>query len=157
MISPTQLDAMVIHLPIALLIAGFLFELISRLYKKEFFQHAGFFLLILGTLFTITSYILGDAALSNIEGATSNTSMVLHEKATTISLWLAVITTAIYAAIFYLEYNMRWLKTIALLFFAGVVTSIVRADYLEGQMQYKHWAGMERSIQHFPYMDKEIT
>lgn len=104
MIYSTQLQAMVIHFPIALLIFGFIFELISRLYKKEFFQHAGFFALVLGTLFTITSYIIGDASLQNIEGAALNTSTGLHETATTISLWLTIITTAIYAAMFYLEY-----------------------------------------------------
>ncbi len=155
MISTTHLHAMVIHFPIALLLAGFLFELTSRFYKKEFFQQAGFYLLILGTLGTVTSYIIGNAAGQGMEEGALNNAMELHEQAATISLWLTIITTLIYAGIYYFKFTRRWLRTMAFLFFAGVVASIARTGYLGGQLVYKHGAGVELSLPDFSNPDEK--
>lgn len=62
MISATHLHAMVVHFPIALLMAGFLSEVIAFFYKKMFFRQAAFYLLLLGALGTIVSYLAGNAA-----------------------------------------------------------------------------------------------
>ena len=46
MITAPHLHAMVIHFPIALLIVGFLLELISILTKNLFFKKVSFYLLL---------------------------------------------------------------------------------------------------------------
>ena len=62
MITAPHLHAMVIHFPIALLMAGFLSELIALFSKKQFFKNASFYLLILGALGAIVAYVSGSYA-----------------------------------------------------------------------------------------------
>ena len=62
MISATHFHAMAVHFPIALLMAGFLSELIVLFIKKTFFRQAAFYLVILGALGSIVSYLAGKVA-----------------------------------------------------------------------------------------------
>jgi uncharacterized membrane protein len=60
MFDTTHIHPMIVHFPIALIIVGFLADLIGILLKKEFFSRTGFYLLILGTLGAVTAYITGN-------------------------------------------------------------------------------------------------
>ncbi len=62
MIDTTHIHPMIVHFPIALLIVGFLFDLIGTFVKKDFYSKAGFYLLILGTLGVVAAYFSGDLA-----------------------------------------------------------------------------------------------
>lgn len=149
MVSSTHLHAMVVHFPIALLLVGFLFETISFFYKKEFFRQSAFYLLMLGMLGTVVSYLAGNAAGEGMEEGPLNTAMELHEQAATISLWLTIITALVYAGVYFLKYNRSWLRIIAVSLFAGVIGSIARTGYLGGQLVYKHGAGVELALPDF--------
>ncbi len=46
MFDTSHLHPMIVHFPIALLIIGFLFDLAGVISKKDFFNKAGFYLLI---------------------------------------------------------------------------------------------------------------
>ena len=153
MISSTHLHAMVVHFPIALLLVGFLFETISFFYKKEFFRQSAFYLLILGMLGTVASYLAGNAAGEGMEEGALSKAMELHEQAATISLWLTIMTALVYAAIYFLKYKRTWLRIIAVLLFAGVIGSIARTGYLGGQLVYKHGAGVELALPDFSNPD----
>jgi uncharacterized membrane protein len=155
MISSTHLHAMVVHFPIALLMVGFLFETISFFYKKEFFRQSAFYLLILGMLGTVASYLAGNAAGEGMEEGPLNKAMELHEQAATISLWLTIITALVYGGIYFLKYNRSWLRIIAVLLFAGVIGSIARTGYLGGQLVYKHGAGVELALPDFSNPDEK--
>ncbi len=154
MISSTHLHAMVVHFPIALLIVGFLFESISFFYKKEFFHQSAFYLLILGTLGTIVSYLAGNAAGEGMEEGSLSKAMELHEQAATISLLLTVITALVYGVIYFLKYNRSWLRIAGVLLFAGVIGSIARTGYLGGQLVFKHGAGVELALPDFSNPDE---
>lgn len=155
MISSTHLHAMVVHFPIALLLVGFLFEVISFFYKKDFFRQSAFYLLLLGMLGTVASYLAGKAAGEGIEEGPLNKAMELHEQAAAISLWLTIITTLVYAGIYFLKYNRSWPRIIAVLLFAGVIGSIARTGYLGGQLVYKHGAGVELALPDFSNPDEK--
>ncbi len=155
MISSTHLHAMVVHFPIALLLVGFLFEAISFFYKKEFFRQSAFFLLILGMLGTVVSYLVGNAAGEGIEEGSLKKAMELHEQAATISLWLTIVTALVYAGIYFLKYNKSWLRVIAVLLFTGVIGSIARTGYLGGQLVFKHGAGVELALPDFSNPDEK--
>ncbi len=62
MITAPHLHAMVIHFPIALLMAGFLSEFIALFSKNIFFKHASLYLLTLGALGAIAAYTSGSYA-----------------------------------------------------------------------------------------------
>ncbi len=62
MIDLTYLHPMLIHFPIALLIVGFLTDLTGLIIKREITAQAGFYLLVLGALGTITAFMSGEQA-----------------------------------------------------------------------------------------------
>jgi uncharacterized membrane protein len=155
MISSTHLHAMVVHFPIALLLVGFLFEAISFFYKKEFFRQSAFYLLLLGMLGTVVSYLAGNAAGEGMEEGPLSKAMELHEQAATISLWLTIVTALVYASIYFLKYKKNWLRIIAVLLFTGVIASIARTGYLGGQLVYKHGAGVELALPDFSNPDEK--
>lgn len=155
MISYTHLHAMVVHFPVALLMTGFLFEVISFFYKKEFFHQSAFNLLILGMLGTAVSYLTGNGAGEGMEEGPLNKAMELHEQAATISLWLTIITTLIYTGIYFFKYNRSWLRITAVFLFALVIGSIVRTGYFGGQLVYKHGAGVELALPDFSNPDEK--
>lgn len=149
MFTPTHLHAMFIHFPIALLIVGFVAEVISLFSKKEFFKTGGLLLLVLGTLGTIASYLSGNAAGEGIEEGPLKNVMELHEQAATITLWLSIITAVVYLTFFIFKYRQRWVKIVSILLFAAVIGGIARTGYLGGQLVYKHGAGVQLALPDF--------
>ncbi len=153
MFTANHLHAMFIHFPIALLIVGFLSEVISLFSKKEFFKRGGLYLLVLGTLGTIASYLSGNAAGEGIEEGPLKEVMELHEQAATITLWLTIITAVLYLTIFIFKYRQRWVKIVSVLLFAAVIGGIARTGYLGGQLVYKHGAGVQLALPDFSHSD----
>lgn len=155
MISSTHLHAIVIHFPIALLIIGFLTELVSLFLMKPFFKQMAFYLLLLGTFGTVVSYLSGDAAGEGMEGGSLGRAIELHEEAATIALWLTFTTAVLYLLVFIFKYNRKWVRVVSILLFACVVGAIARTGYLGGQLVYKHGAGVELGLPDFSSTDDD--
>ena len=153
MITSTHLHAMVIHFPIALLIIGFLSEIIAVFIKKPFFHQAGFYLLIIGTLGTIGSYLSGNEAGDGIEEGALGKAIELHEQAATLALWLTIVTAVIYVGVYFLNYSKNWIRILSIILFAATIGAIARTGYLGGQLVYKHGAGVELGLPDFSNAD----
>jgi uncharacterized membrane protein len=149
MITATHLHAMVIHFPIALLIIGFLSEIIALFIKKPFFSQAAFYLLLIGTLGTIASYLSGDAAGEGIEEGSLGKAIELHEQAASIALWFTIVTALVYLAVFFFNFSKKWSRIASILLFAATIGAIARTGYLGGQLVYKHGAGVELGLPDF--------
>ncbi|MFA5326329.1 MAG: DUF2231 domain-containing protein [Prolixibacteraceae bacterium] len=149
MISATHLHAMIIHFPIALLMAGFLSEIIALFIKKEFFSQAAFYLLILGALGAAAAYITGSYAGEGIEDGPLKIPMEMHEDAATFTLWLAIITALFRATVFYFKYNRIWVKWVGIILFTALAGSVARTGYLGGQLVYSHGAGVQLALPDF--------
>lgn len=149
MISATHLHAMIIHFPIALLMAGFLSEIIALFFKKEFFSQAAFYLLILGTLGAAAAYLTGSYAGEGIEEGPLKKPMELHEAAATFTLWLAIVTALFRDVVFYFKYNRIWVKWVGIILFAALAGSVSRTGYLGGQLVYSHGAGVQLALPDF--------
>jgi len=155
MISATHLHAMFVHFPIALLIVGFLSEMVAMIFKKSFFQQTAFYLLLLGTLGTIASYFTGNAAGEGIDEGTLKKAMELHEQAATFAIWFTGFTAAVYLTIAFFKYKKSWARYVSVILFAGVIAAIARTGYLGGQLVYKHGAGVELALPDFSNPGKE--
>lgn len=149
MITATHLHAMVIHFPIALLMAGFLSELIALFSKKDFFKNAAFYLLILGALGAIVAYLSGSYAGEGIEEGPLKIPVELHEEAANITLWLAIITALFRIGIYFFKVNRSWTKWVSIILFAAVVGAIARTGYLGGELVYSHGAGVQLALPDF--------
>ncbi len=147
MIDTTHIHPMIVHFPIALLIVGFLFDLIGTFFKKEFYSNAGFYLLILGTLGVIAAYFSGDLAGDGIsEVGALKQALETHESAAQLSLWLMVIASVVRIGFVVLKKYAGVFKWVALgLFFIGVL-SIARTGYYGGELVFKHAAGVQFNL-----------
>jgi len=149
MITATHFHAMVIHFPIALLMAGFFSEILGLVTKKEFFKNAAFFLLLLGATGAIAAYISGNMAGDGIDEGPLKIPLERHELAATVTLWLTVVTALLRVAVFYFNYNRSWLKWVFIILFTALAGSVATTGYLGGQLVYKHAAGVELALPDF--------
>ena len=149
MISATHLHAMIIHFPIALLMAGFLSEVIALFSKKEFFSNVAFYLLLLGALGASAAYLTGSYAGEGIEEGPLKNPMELHEQAATFMLILAIVTALFRVVIYYFKYNRSWTKWVGIILFTALVGSVARTGYLGGQLVYNHGAGVQLALPDF--------
>ena len=157
MISATHIHAMIIHFPIALLMTGFLSEVIALFSKKDFFKQAAFYLLLLGALGASAAYLSGSYAGEGIEEGPLEVPMELHENAALLTLWLSIITAMFRVVLYYFKYNRTWTKWVGMLLFTALIGSISYTGYLGGQLVYAHGAGVELALPDFnrPSMDDD--
>ncbi len=149
MISATHFHAMIIHFPIALIIVGFLSEILGMVTKKDFFRSASLFLLLLGALGAIVAYVSGNFAGDGIEEGPLKSPLEFHEIAATVTLWLVVIIALFRVAVLYFKHNRRWVTWISVLLFATLAGSVTVTGYLGGQLVYKHAAGVQLALPDF--------
>lgn len=147
MFEPTHLHAMIIHFPIALVMVGFLAEIVGIISKKEFFGKAAFYLLILGTIGVISAYISGQYAGDGIveTGALKN-ALETHEDAAALSLWLMVGASLVRIAFVLFKKYQVILKWISFVLFLLGVLSVARTGYYGGNLVYKHAAGVQINL-----------
>jgi len=149
MISATHLHAIIIHFPIALLIVGFISELVGVINNKTFFKNTAFYLLLLGSSGAIAAYISGSFAGEGIEEGPLKLPMKLHEQAALITLWMAIITALYRMVIFYFNFNSTRIRWVGIILFTALVLAVARTGYLGGQLVYSHGAGVEMTLPDF--------
>jgi len=149
MFTPTHLHAMIIHFPIALLVVGFLSEIIAFITKKEFYKNVSVFLLLLGALGAIAAYLSGDFAGEGIDGGPLELPIEMHEEAAVVTLWLSIVSALYSVSLYFLKYTRVWTKWVGLILFGALIASVARTGYLGGQLVYKHGAGVEIGLPDF--------
>lgn len=144
-----HLHAMIIHFPIALLLVGFLSEIIALFYKKALFRKIAFYLLILGALGAIAAYITGSYAAEGIETGRLAEAIEAHQEAALITLWLAIITALYRSVLLFFNYERPWTKWVGILLFAALVGSIINTGNKGGKLVFEHGAGLELKLPDF--------
>ncbi len=143
----SHIHPMIVHFPIALLIFGFIADLISIIFKKDFFGKAGLYLLIFGTLGVIAAFLSGNIAGDGLtEAGPLKNAIESHQNAALISLWIMAITTflrIIFIMIKKYDGVFKWI--VLILFFSGVL-SIARTGYFGGELVFKHAAGVQFNL-----------
>lgn len=155
MITAPHLHAMVIHFPIALLMAGFFSEIIALFSKNKFFKNASLYLLILGTIGASLAYVSGSYAGDGMTDGMLQEPMELHEDAALVTLLLAITTAIFSAATYYFNYQKSWAKWASFLLFAVLIGYVGRTGYLGGQLVFKHGAGIELALPDFGEQPKK--
>lgn len=155
MISATHFHAMIIHFPIALLLAGVFSEILGLVTKKEFFKNAAAFLFILGALGAIAAYVSGEMAGEGIEEGPLENSLELHEHAAVVTIWLAIVTAVLRSAVLFFKYDRRWINWLFIILFTALAGSVATTGYLGGQLVYRHAAGVQLTIPDFDHISDE--
>jgi uncharacterized membrane protein len=147
MFDPTLLHPMIVHFPIALLIVGFVSDLLGALIKRDFFSKVGFSLLILGTLGVVAAYFSGDFAGEGLaEGGPLKQALEAHESAAMLSLWLMTATALVRIVMVATKKFTGALRWIPVVMFLIGVLSIARTGFYGGELVFKHAAGVQLSL-----------
>ena len=143
----THLHPMIVHFPIALLIVGFLSDIVGLITKRDFFTQAGFYLFTLGALGVIAAFITGSQAGDGIveEGALKH-ALETHEGAATLAIWVTSIAAVFRIALFLLKKYSGVLKMVSLALGLLAVMAIARTGYYGGELVYKHAAGVQLDL-----------
>lgn len=138
MFPTTEFHPMLVHFPIAILLAGLLADLASLIFKKEAcLSRAGFYLLITGTLFAIPTVLTGvlfTAALTGEAGDLKET----HETFALATLGLAIVTSIFRIYIVSSRKEGTGLKWIALTLYLLTAACVSVTGFLGGTLVYRY-------------------
>lgn len=143
----SHIHPMLVHFPIALLIVGFIAEIVGLASRKKFFTDAAFLLLVTGALGAVAAVLSGSFAADGLEEAgTLKQAVETHEGAAQLAMWLAIIAAAFRSTIVVIrKYNgsLRYVSAVLLLV---AVLAVARAGYYGGELVFKHAAGVTFQI-----------
>jgi uncharacterized membrane protein len=147
MLTATHLHAMLVHFPIALLLSGFLADLIYLLTKKPFFKTTSLFLLMLGALGAVAAYLTGNAAGEGMDdGSSLSQAVEIHEGAAMLTMLLSLLAAGFRLLIEFTNFKPKWGYATAVVLSAIVVASVVRTGFYGGELVYKHGTGVELEL-----------
>ncbi len=137
MLTPDHFHPMIVHFPVALLLAGFIGEVAWIIFKKESFSTAAFWLLVMGAFSACAAYLTGVLFTGDMSGAAGEVKEN-HELFALITLVLSVA-----AAIFriYLKYagkeetRLRW---VASGIYAAAAVAVSITGFYGGTLVYNY-------------------
>jgi uncharacterized membrane protein len=137
MFNTTHLHPMIVHFPVALITAGFVFEVVSLFFKNEkCLSKTGFYLLVLGALAAIAAWSTGQ--LFTIEPTKGKIAEVFenHETGALITMLLMIIGAAFRIWLFVQKKEETQLKWVAFgLYFLGFA-AVTYTGFMGGTMVY---------------------
>ena len=143
MFELSHVHPMLVHFPIALLILGFLSEIVALAFKKTSFADAAFLLLITGALGAVAAVLSGLYAARGLEEAgTLKQAVDMHEGAAELAMWLAVLAAIFRTALVLTRKYTGSLRYLSAVIFLVAVLAVARAGYYGGELVFKHAAGV---------------
>ncbi|MFZ1683652.1 MAG: DUF2231 domain-containing protein [Candidatus Zixiibacteriota bacterium] len=144
MIDQSHLHPMIVHFPIALIIIGFLSDLVGAFTRRQFFITAGLYLIALGSVGTIAAYLSGNLAGDGVtEAGALGTALETHEGAATLALWTMIVLAAVRVTLGLSKTMTGWRQWAMVALLALGVGTIARTGYYGGELVYKHAAGVQ--------------
>lgn len=138
MFTLSHVHPMLVHFPIALISTGFLLELIYLFRKKEVcLTKAGYYLLILGTLATVITWLSGSFLTAEMEGSAGQVRET-HELLATITVVLLIIAAAIRIYVVVKKKDDKKLKNIAFVVYALATISVMITGFFGGTLVYNY-------------------
>ncbi len=135
MFDSSHFHPMMVHFPIALLVVGFLFDVIALFVKNPCFSKSGFILQLLGTLGVIASFATGDwfTGWQSFSGATK-VAFELHQDAAVLTLWLSIVSLLFRIFVLLMKRTNTWLKWVVLLLSLLTVAAIGQTGFYGGNL-----------------------
>jgi uncharacterized membrane protein len=134
----------VVHAPIALIIAGFVFELVGRALDREWWRKAAFAMLVVGVLGAGAAVLSGRAAEEGAERqGVARHAIHEHEEIAQLSLWLglgAVLTRAVAGRLVALRAAVA---SLALVLHLAAAVAVGIAGFRGGVLVFEQGAGVK--------------
>jgi uncharacterized membrane protein len=142
MFDLNHLHPMIVHFPVALIVVGFLLELLYLLFKKEFcLTKAGFYLMILGTLGAIAAFLTGEFFTTELTGNAGQVQET-HELFAIITMITMIIATLIRVYLFTKNKETTSLKWIVFSLYAVGAMMVGITGFFGGSLVYNYLIGL---------------
>ncbi len=127
---------MMVHFPIALLIIGFLFDIVGVFFRKEkCLSKTGLYLMVIGTVGSIAAYLTGEYFTKELTGIAGELKEE-HELYAKITMYTMIIASTLRIWLLVLKKTESfWKWIILLLYFVGTIT-VGYAGFLGGKLVY---------------------
>jgi uncharacterized membrane protein len=133
---------MIVHFPIALIVVGFLFELLYLLFKKELcLTKAGFYLMVLGTLGAISAFLTGELFTTELTGNAGQVQET-HELFAIITMITMCIATLIRIYLFANKKETTILKWIVFSLYTVGAMMVGITGFFGGSLVYNYLIGL---------------
>lgn len=138
MISTSHFHPMLVHFPIALIMIGFIAELASLYFKKEYcLSFAGFHLLIIGAIAALAAYLTGEFFTGEMSGAAGDIKNT-HELFATITLWTVLVNAAFRIILKATKKEKGVFKWIAFTLYAISAIAVSITGFYGGTLVYEY-------------------
>jgi rubrerythrin/uncharacterized membrane protein len=144
MFNTSHLHPLMVHFPVALIITGFFFDVISLFFNKKepCLSKVGFFLMILGTLGAVGGYLTGEFFTKEYTGALGELKEN-HEVFAKITMFVMIAASLIRIYLVWKKKENSGLKWLVFLLFFVAVLSVGYTGLLGGNMVYDKMIGMQ--------------
>lgn len=133
---------MIVHFPIALILFGFLAEVLSHILKKEnWLIKAAFWLMMAGTLAAIMGYLTGEYFTQELTGEAGELKEK-HELFAKITMYVMIAASAFRLWLLYSHKSETNLKWIVFTLFLVAATTIGIVGFLGGSLVYNYMIGI---------------
>lgn len=138
MFSTSHLHPMLVHFPVALIMVGFIAEVLSMYFKKEAcLSFAGFWLLIIGALSSVAAYLSGQFFTGEMSG-TAGEVKELHELLASVTLYTMLANALFRIYLKYVQKEQTNLKWIALIIYGVSAIAVSATGFYGGTLVYNY-------------------
>ncbi|MEI6851901.1 MAG: ferritin family protein [Bacteroidota bacterium] len=144
MFNTAHLHPLMVHFPVALIITGFFFDVISLFFSKKepALSKAGFYLMILGTLGAVAGYLSGEFFTKEYTGVLGELKEN-HELFAKITMFVMIAASLIRIFLVWKKKENSGLKWLVFLLFFVAVGTVGYTGLLGGNMVYDNMIGMQ--------------
>lgn len=142
MLTTAHLHPMTVHFPIALIIVGFLIDVISLLFRKDqCLSRMGYYLQVIGMVAAIGAWGTGYFFTGQMAGEAGELRET-HEAWATVTLVSIIAATLFRLVIDYQKKEGTWLKYVALALFLLSFVSVIVTGVLGGRLVQDFMIGL---------------
>lgn len=138
MFSTSHLHPMLVHFPIALVVIGFLADLLHYAVKKEeCLSKMGFYLLITGTVAAIVTLLSGILFTAEMSGAAGEVQET-HELFAWITVYLLITASALRTFIMFRKGEFKIVNRLLFVFYGLAAVSVSITGFFGGTLVYNY-------------------
>jgi uncharacterized membrane protein len=143
MFSTAFFHPILVHFPIALILAGFAADVAYLFYKKEVcLMKTGFYLMILGALGALVAFLTGEFLTSHPSEGEVYSIFELHETGawiTLITIWIGVVLRVYLVAAKKEHTSLKW---VVFAVYCAAFCAVAVTGHLGGYMVYNYMIGL---------------
>ena len=140
--SIEHIHPMSVHFPIALIMLGFLAEVLSLIYKDQLWlKKAAFYLLLLGTVSAVTAFLTGEFLTDELKGEAAELKEN-HEVFAKITMYVMIAASLLKLYFVYKKLEESSAKWIVFFLYAIAFISVGITGYLGGSLVYDYMIGL---------------